>query len=184
MEVLGDLHLMKIWARVVGASFVALACCLATGCSSSGNADKPPSTGDTSPSAAPSTTTSGSPGPLNISDLPSDPQVIWREDINYDKTAANQDLTLAPGTYEVRAVCSASAALKISANAGQRQDLACSTAYGPGLKVCITKPGLFLNLERTSDPKVDLIWQLGKAAASKCTTNAPSAPTPTGTARN
>jgi hypothetical protein len=174
---------MKIWARVVSASLVAVAFCVAAGCSSTGTTGGPPASQNTSPSVVPTTTTSGE-GPLKISDLPTDPQVIWREDLNYDRTATNQDLTLAPGTYEVRAICSAPAALKISANGGQLQNLACSTAYEPGVKVCISKPGLFLNLQRTSDPSVDLVWQLGRAQGSKCSSGSPATtPSPTGTAR-
>jgi hypothetical protein len=173
---------MMTWARVVGASLATIAFCAAAGCSSTGEAGGSPSSKETSPSVVPTTTSSGG-GPLTISDLPADPQVIWREDLNDDRTASNQDLTLAPGTYEVRAVCSTPAALKISANGAQAKDLACSTAYGPGVKVCISKPGLFLSLQRTSDPSVDLVWQLGRAQGSKCSSNSPTTPSPTGTAR-
>lgn len=176
---------MKIWPRAVGASIAVVACYGLVGCSSGNDAGGSPSPEGTSPSGSPSSTT---PGPnanrLKISDLPSDPQVIWREDVDFDRSATNQDLSLAPGTYEVRAVCTAPAALKISTNGGPLKDLACSTAYGPGLKVCATKAGLLLQLQRTSEPSVDLVWQLSKTNAGQCSpTPPPTVPAPTGTAR-
>ncbi|MDX3003893.1 hypothetical protein PWY87_19545 [Kribbella solani] len=166
---------LAVVARPVGAALLAVSCCLAAGCSSD-EAVHPPST---SPNAIP-TTPAGN--PLKLSDLPHDPQVIWREDLDYDRTATNEDVTLVPGSYEIRAVCSAPAALKISANGGAPQDLTCSTAYAPGLKICTTKPGLTLTLRRTSDPQVDLVWQLGRTTPTNCPTTPPTT-TPTGPAR-
>ncbi|GAA1548479.1 hypothetical protein GCM10009804_01020 [Kribbella hippodromi] len=168
---------MKTWPRPAGAALLAVTCYLSASCSAGGAADPP----STAPTAGPSPTTAGA-GPVELKDLPHDPQVIWREDLNYDRAASNQDVTLAPGSYEVRAVCSAPAALKISADGGAPQDLACSTSYAPGLKLCTTKPGLFLTLRRTSDPQVDLVWQLGRTSPTKCPTPQPTA-TPTGAAR-
>jgi hypothetical protein len=94
---------------------------------------------------------------------------IWREDANYDKGPINnEDLTLPAGQYELQAVCSTSTEVRIAVNNGKPRSMTCSETLAPGLKICTTKPGLFVSLTRGTGPTSDLVWGLKKIAPQKC----------------
>jgi hypothetical protein len=152
---------------------VAATCAAAAGCSARNDTvlSAPPSSPVAAaprPSGTSSSTPRAEPDLLTADSVGSMAGVVWREDINYETSAAsNEDLSVPAGAYELQAVCTAGR-VKLTANRTTSMELGCSGALGPGLKVCTTRTGVFASVARLHGPVGDLVWQLKRVSGHHC----------------